>query len=1012
MEFATRDFVYGWVQDKSNPDRPLWVDVYVGDLHLGIYPAKSSRADLARLFPNQQFSGFEIKIPPSLSSDRPLPVRVMPHGGTQALLRSPQWVRFGPQGQPHPHNPKEGSGFRYPMPPQCADTPAIALIILNLNGAALLEALFRSFAQYNRYPQVELIVVDHGSTDDSLQVCDAWTARLPIRVLDRQRNYSFAESNNFAAAQTDAPLLLFVNNDIQFCQDILSGLVEMLQDESLGVVGVKLLDYLQGIQSEQAPIQHLGIQFNFYSPFESFSPFELRAMPQQPDRATQPWRVPAVTGAMMLCRRAEFLKLGGFLEDYFYGYEDVDLCLRYQKELRKEIVCASHLAAQHHRGISRFQKQSPRGFLSRIGQNRQTLEKEFGVWLRRRHWQDFFDRGCDWTGHPLRVGFVVTEARLEAAAGDYFTALELGSELVEQYGWQVFYLAKTTEEAWYDVHQLDVLIVTRHDYDLGRLENAKPGLLTVAWIRNWFDQWAAQPWSGEYDCVWSSSGRAIAELEQQFSKVVTEVKIATNPERFSPQGEVSEAFKSDYCFTGSFWSVHREIIDYLRPERLPFSFALYGHHWQQFPQLTPYYRGAVAYDQLPQVYRGTKIVIDDANTVTKAWGSVNSRVFDAISAGALVLTNGQAGSEDVFGGLLPTFDSAESLETLLRTYLEHEDLRRERVAALQQHVWQQETYAHRASSVWTALRHKVSQTYRIGIKVGVPRWEERQNWGDYHFAQSLKRVFEQLGHSVRIDILPDWQGSRTFGDDVVIVLRGLSFYEPQPHQLNLLWLLSHPDKVTPTECEAYDQVFVASESYAASLQTQVTVPVQPLLQCTDPQRFYPDVSELLEVPAVLFVGNSRRVYRPIVRDALAAGLPLGVYGQDWQPWLSSLHWRGTGIPNERLRQYYSGAGVVLNDHWQTMREQGFLSNRLFDAAASGAMIVSDAVVGLEAVFGEAIATYETVEELGRRVRERLHRREETQEQRLQLADWVRRTHSFEQRVAVMLAAIEALFEAS
>ncbi len=50
-----------------------------------------------------------------------------------------------------------------------------------------------------------------------------------------------------------------------------------------------------------------------------------------------------------------------------------------------------------------------------------------------------------------------------------------------------------------------------------------------------------------------------------------------------------------------------------------------------------------------------RVVIDDANHVTEPWGSVNSRVFDALSSGALVITNSRRGSEDVFAGLLIIF---------------------------------------------------------------------------------------------------------------------------------------------------------------------------------------------------------------------------------------------------------------------------------------------------------------------------------------------------------------------
>lgn len=1009
MQLVTPDFIYGWICHKQDPDKPLWVDVYIADTLLGTYPAQSHRPDVARFLKSQGRHGFELKIPSSINSHEPVAVRVTGHGGDRDLPHSPIWVQLGPQGQRLALPPATSSSTLVYHPPQALTTnPKIALIILNRDGATLLEDLFSSIEIHNSYTNLELIIVDHDSSDESLAVCQRWQNKLPIQVLARDQNYSFSESNNLAAQQTNASLVLFTNNDISFCQDILADLATILEDETVGVVGVKLLDKITDSPHLSPGTQHLGVQFDFYNPFASFSPFEVRDNPDLRDDIHQSWRVPGVTGAMMLCRRQDFLDLGGFDETYFYGYEDIDLCLRYQKQLQKNVICANHLTAQHHRGISRFSRQLPGSFLAKIGNNRQYLERQFGYYLRRRHLADFFDCDRYWTGHPLRVGFAVTEAKFDAAAGDYFTALELGEQLSKQYGWSIYYLSKTQGKSWYDVHQLDVLIVMRQDYDLSQLKNAKPRLIKVAWIRNWFEAWTQTPSIADYDSVWSSSDAGVDYLSQQLSKAVTQLRIATNPERFSDQLLPRDSFQSDYCFTGNFWNVPREIITCLRPEKIPYCFALYGHHWQEFPEFQDYYRGAVSYEQLPQVYRSTKIVIDDANTVTKNWGSVNSRVFDAIAAGALVVTNGKLGNDEVFGGLLPTFDSPESLESVLHTYLSDEPLRQKKVAQLQAQIRDHHTYRHRAQTVFTSLKETMTNRYRISLKIGVPHQDQVQEWGDYHLAQGLKRGFEQLGHSVRIDILPDWQCSQSLGDDVAIVLRGLSDYKPQPHQINFLWLISHPDQVSLEEYEQYDQVFVASHFYAKQLQSQVQVEVQPLLQCTDASRFYPDSSLDADIPDVLFVGNSRQVYRPIVRDAVAAGLDVAVYGSRWEAFLPSHYVRGTHIANDQLRQYYTAAGVVLNDHWDTMREGGFFSNRLFDAAACGAMIVSDAVVGVEAVFGDAIACYDEPEKLGVLVQDCLRRRDSTASQRLALSQRIRQQHSFAQRVETLLRAIDAL----
>ena len=77
---------------------------------------------------------------------------------------------------------------------------------------------------------------------------------------------------------------------------------------------------------------------------------------------------------------------------------------------------------------------------------------------------------------------------------------------------------------------------------------------------------------------------------------------------------------------------------------------------------------------------------------------------------------------------------------------------------------------------------------------------------------------------------------------------------------------------------------------------------------------------------------------------------IGVYGQDWEGLIPKQFIRGSFVENQRLPSFYKGAEIILNDHWPDMRDKGFLSNRLFDAAAAGAFIISDKVQGLESIF--------------------------------------------------------------
>jgi spore maturation protein CgeB len=60
---------------------------------------------------------------------------------------------------------------------------------------------------------------------------------------------------------------------------------------------------------------------------------------------------------------------------------------------------------------------------------------------------------------------------------------------------------------------------------------------------------------------------------------------------------------------------------------------------------------------------------------------------------------------------------------------------------------------------------------------------------------------------------------------------------------------------------------------------------------------------------------------------------------------------------------YSSVGVLLNDHWQTMREWGFVSNRLFDAISCGTPVISDELLELDELFAGTVLIYRDVNEL-------------------------------------------------
>ena len=244
----------------------------------------------------------------------------------------------------------------------------------------------------------------------------------------------------------------------------------------------------------------------------------------------------------------------------------------------------------------------------------------------------------------------------------------------------------------------------------------------------------------------NSKGFKVTSLDNN-----SEVAIFEQTEKVN--SELENKYKSDYCFTGSFWKYPRDIMSFLKPDNLPFEFALYGYNWEKFDKFKKYNRGPFPYTDMPQIYASTKIVIDDANSVTKQWGSTNSRVFDAIISGALVITNSELGNQESFDGLLPTYNSRESLENLLREYLTNEELRLAKVAELQKIVKEKHTYKHRAYTVFSTLPMKAGtklDTLAVFKGQDPPVVKEREEYPDW-----VGRLAEPLPSLAKLRKMPN-----------------------------------------------------------------------------------------------------------------------------------------------------------------------------------------------------------------------------------------------------------------
>jgi GT2 family glycosyltransferase/spore maturation protein CgeB len=1017
--------VSGHVIDQID-DRPVTVEILVdGELEATVLA--NGYVQSLRTSARTGFHGFSWDAPSELMNGRTRAISVRVAGSNHELRSPVKEVSFPLVALSEPRQangdvmtalaglPAKAKG----LAPAPVSAPAlVSLVVINWNGADLLRALFASLAQVEFRDPIEVVLVDHGSEDESVQVATTFADRLTIRVVQRGSNHSFSSSNNLGASQASGDYLAFCNNDMVFVEDCLAKMKAVLAaDPSVGLVGARLLEpRYDGPDGWSLHVHHTGIQFDtgpagygrrpaVYFPVEMQEPSD-PVIPRGAERR------PAVTAALALMRKADFMQAGGFDEGYQYGYEDVDLALRLSQGLGLASVCCLDAVAIHNRSATREWKSGRKErdkaaslYNDRTAQkNRELFYRRFARHLPRAVISQLLGGERQTRARPLRVTFAVTATSFGTAAGDYFTAHEMGLGLAERLGCEVMFLHYQK----YDVADTDVLVVMRHDYDLSKVANANPGMITVAWIRNRVPQWLECGHLDSYQVLFASSRKASDEVHKATGRRPAILPIAANFERFSA-GESKPNLQSDLCFTGHYWGHARDAVEVLEPRKIPYSFSMWGQKWDEHPIWSRFWRGLAPYQDLPDIYASAKLVIDDSHPVTREWDSLNSRVFDALAAGALVLTNCAGGAQDLFGGRLPSFSSPEDLKALVDRYMENPQEREGLARALQEEVRTGHTYAHRAQTfAETLIRFLSGDALRIAIKAPAPDHATKHQWGDHHFAHALKRALERRGHLVRVDILPDWYGGLAAADEVVIVLRGLSRYQPFPNAINILWLISHPDDVTFAELAEYDHVFVASEPLAKRLGRRLGPKVSALLQCTDPAVFREPAEAEKAHNRLLFVGNSRGHQRQILEWAVARNLEgLAVYGSGWTGILPPAVISGEHIPNDELYRYYGGAGVVLNDHWPDMAAEGIISNRIFDAAACGAAIITDPAEGLREVFGDAVTVCESKLQLKALV-DKLTNAKDRRKKVGRLRRLVLENHTFDHRAARILDVVQRL----
>jgi len=273
----------------------------------------------------------------------------------------------------------------------------VTIIIPNWNGRQWLPACLAAIAGQTQAP-VDVIVVDNGSDDGSLEYL---TAEHPaVSVIELGRNTGFAHAANCGIAAATSPFVALINTDVVLGRDWVERSVQVLSaDERTAAVATKMLQL-----DNPDEVYDAGDTLRRDGACEQRGRFG-----RDDGRYDEAGEIFGACAGAAVYRRDAVLAVGGFDERFFAYLEDVDLALRLRLagwRCRYEPTVALHAGESSSRNLAG-------GHMFMVQRNTLLLVAK---WFPIRWLPLVFYRQAGWAWHAAREGRLSNHLRATAAA--------------------------------------------------------------------------------------------------------------------------------------------------------------------------------------------------------------------------------------------------------------------------------------------------------------------------------------------------------------------------------------------------------------------------------------------------------------------------------------------------------------------------------------------------------------------------------------------------------------------
>jgi GT2 family glycosyltransferase len=286
----------------------------------------------------------------------------------------------------------------------------VAVVILNWDGAKMLQQFLPSVIQYTDSNIAEIIVADNGSKDNSLEILQE---EFPtIKIIRFTENYGFTGGYNRALAQCEHEYFVLLNSDIEVTPNWLNVLYNQMESDSkIAACQPKIKAF-----HDQSSFEYAGASGGFIDKYGY--PFcrgrILSTLEKDEGQYDNPTEVHWATGACLMVRSDIFNKLGG-LDDHFFAHmEEIDLCWRINNSGMKVMVYPE--STVFHVGGGTLPNNSPRKLFLNFRNNLLLLYKnlpknKLKSTMRMRFWLDMISAALYFAQFKFSFAAQVFKAR-------------------------------------------------------------------------------------------------------------------------------------------------------------------------------------------------------------------------------------------------------------------------------------------------------------------------------------------------------------------------------------------------------------------------------------------------------------------------------------------------------------------------------------------------------------------------------------------------------------------------